>query len=53
MAWYLDPKNKGFVKLKRFIAVTLASLKLAIKGKTKEAGEKFRINLIAVLRLIG
>ncbi len=53
MAWYLNPSYSRVSKFKRFLAVTLASLKLAVKGKSREAGEKFRINLIAVLRLIG
>ena len=53
MAWYLNPSYSRVSKFKRFLAVTLASLKLAIKGKTRDASEKFRINLIAILRLIG
>ncbi len=53
MAWYLNPSINRITKYNRFIYVNLACLKLAIKGKTQEAGEKFRINLTAVLRLIG
>jgi len=52
MAWYLNPSISRVSKLKRFAIVTLASLKLAVKGKTQEAGEKFRVNLTALLRLI-
>jgi GT2 family glycosyltransferase len=52
MALYLNPSISRVSKLKRFATVTLASFKLAVKGKTQEAGEKFRVNLIAVLRLI-
>jgi len=52
MAWYLNPSINLSKKIRRFLAINMACLKLAIKGRTQEAGEKFRINLTAVLRLL-
>lgn len=52
MAWYLNPSISASKKIRRFLAINLACLKLAVKGRTQEAVEKFRINLTAVLRLL-